>query len=395
MPPPAATTSPDPSRADSLTAVLTLLHREGPLSRAALAARTRRNRSTIAAAVGRLADLGVVEELPGEPDGATGRPSLLVRPRPDRVQVMAVDVSGEGVTGALIGLGGQVLARTGISLPDPWTSPATARTMADLVVATVAALEAHPLAVGPLGLGVAVPGMVDDRSGTIALAPTLGWSREPLGPMVAAARPDLTVLLGNDADLGLLAEHRRGAARSGGDVVYLSGGAGVGGGILSGGRQVRGASGYAGEIGHVIVRPGGLPCRCGARGCWETEIGRQAIARALGTGPAAVDLAAGLAAERQAPSGRLVGVATWLGVGVSAVVTLLNPGLVVFGGLLREVFLLEAPRVRREVGRHALAPAADDVGLVAAGLAGDAVLAGAAELVWDRVLADPLARLSG
>ncbi|MFN8077386.1 MAG: ROK family transcriptional regulator [Kineosporiaceae bacterium] len=381
-PPPAA-------RADSLSAVLTHLHRHGPLTRTRLAALTGRNRSTIAALVGRLVECGAAEETPGEPDGATGRPSLLVRPRSDAVQVMAVDVSGEGVTGALVGLGGAVLARTGISLPDPWTTPAGARTMADLVVATVTALEAHPLAHRPLGLGVAVPGVVDVDSGVVALSPTLGWSGEPLGEMLADARPDLPVLLGNDADLGLLSELRHGAARDGQDVVYLSAGAGVGGGMVSGGQRVRGASGYAGEVGHVLVRPGGRRCRCGARGCWETEVGPAALARALGTSPAAAALVAGLDAERERRTGRLDEVATWLGVGVAALVTLLNPRSVVFGGLLREVFVVEEPLVRAVVARHTLAPALVDLRLLPAS-AGDGALSGAAELVWDHVLADPV-----
>ena len=92
----------------------------------------------------------------------------------------------------------------------------------------------------------------------------------------------LPVRVGNDAELGALAEHVRGVARGATDLVYVSADFGVGGGVISEGRPLRGARGYVGEIGHLVVRPGGRPCYCGSRGCWETEVGEAALLRALG-----------------------------------------------------------------------------------------------------------------
>ena len=92
----------------------------------------------------------------------------------------------------------------------------------------------------------------------------------------------MPVQVANDAELGALAEHVRGLARDVTDLVWVSADYGVGGGIVSGGRPLRGTAGYVGELGHMSVRPGGRDCYCGNRGCWETEVGEPALCRALG-----------------------------------------------------------------------------------------------------------------
>ena len=127
-----------------------------------------------------------------------------------------------------------------------------------------------------VGVGVAVPGMVRQPDGQVRFAPNLGWEDVPLGAELADAL-GLPVAVGNDADLGILAEHVRGAAAGVDDVVYLSGHAGIGAGVFTAGRPLVGHGGYAGEVGHIVVNPGGRTCRCGSRGCWETESGEERL----------------------------------------------------------------------------------------------------------------------
>ena len=95
---------------------------------------------------------------------------------------------------------------------------------------------------------------------------------------------DLPVTVGNEADLGAVAEHPRGAGQGSDDLIYLSTEVGVGGGVIIGGQPLAGPAGFGGEVGHIAVNPEGRPCSCGSRGCWETEIGELALLRYAGHG---------------------------------------------------------------------------------------------------------------
>ena len=378
-------------RRHNLGTVLQHLHLAGPLSRAELTSRMGLNRSTIAALVSELAVLGAVrEERPAGSQNAAGRPSLVVRPADDRLQVLAADVGVDRVVVALVGLGGRVVVRRRRRLTS--TSPTA---VAALIRRIVEAVLADPLAGDHIvGLGVSVPGVIRHADGCVRFAPNLGWVDAPFGELLAAELGGLPVSVGNDADLGVLAEHRRGAARGYDDVVFLAGEVGVGGGIIVGGSPLVGAGGYAGELGHVLVHPEGRACRCGARGCWETEIGAPAIARALGLGAVTTEeLVEEMRRGAAEGGGRLEGVAHHLGLGLATIVNILNPRLVIIGGLLRELFPSTEPVVRSSLDAAALTATVEQVRLTTPELGGDAVLVGASELAWQDVLDDPAGTL--
>ena len=147
-------------------------------------------------------------------------------------------------------------------------------------------------------VGVGAPGMVD-RDGCLRYAPNLphadgvDWSG-----LIGARLPGRRVVVENDANLAVLAEHRLGAARGHRHVVMVTLGTGIGGGIVADGRVQVGATGFAGEIGHMVVDPTGPPCPCGRRGCWER------FASGAGLGVLAREAAAGRAPRRSRPSGR-------------------------------------------------------------------------------------------
>jgi predicted NBD/HSP70 family sugar kinase len=411
------------------------------MRRAELTDLTGLNRSTVAGLVAELAALGAVTEETGsagpepaapsagsagkphgkgrpgsEPDtraGArpaskAGRPSPVVRPCPETVQVLAADVAVGRISVALVGLGGTVVARR-----DRQVDHGSPATVARLLAETAAALLAGPEAGRHVvGLGASVPGVVRRVDGNVRFAPNLGWEDQPLGDLLlaeleAAGVGGLPVQVGNDGDLGALAEHRRGVARAADDLVFVEGEVGVGCGVIIGGRPLSGVGGYAGELGHMTVRPDGRRCRCGARGCWETEIGTEAIARALGLTPtgnqadndaviallrAAADPGAGPAMAVQMALD-LGEVAEYLGLGLANVINLLNPELVVLGGVLRELYPIVAGQVGRALAGTALRAPMESVTLAVPELGGDAVLIGAAEFAWEATLADPVAVL--
>jgi predicted NBD/HSP70 family sugar kinase len=180
------------------------------------------------------------------------------------------------------------------------------------------------------------------------------------------------------------------------DVLYVHGDVGIGAGFVLGGRLVSGVSGYAGEVGHMVTRPDGTVCRCGVRGCWETEVGASAVAAALGRplGPVrelAEHVRGGLGAGERAGLGR---VADALGRGVGTLVNVLNPRMVILGGLLRDVYDVAGPEVEAGVRSVALRACLDEVRLASATCGPDAVLVGAAERMWRELLEDPAASLA-
>jgi len=247
----------------------------------------------------------------------------------------------------------------------------------------------------PVGIGVAVPGMVGGPAQLVRLAPNLGWVDVPLGLLLAAALDSsLPVAVGNEGDLGVVAEHLRGVAAGASHAIYLSGEVGIGGGIILGGRPLTGAGGYAGEVGHMTVNPTGRWCRCGRRGCWETEVGLDAVLRACGApdGELADLLAAHAAGDRAVQDGvRAVG--RWLGIGVANLVNVFNPEVIVFGGLTRAIFPVMERYVRAELAGALTAPRGQ-VRLELPGLGADSSLVGAAELAFAPLLSDPLGALA-
>jgi predicted NBD/HSP70 family sugar kinase len=376
----------DEVRRYNLGRLLRLLHLQGATSRSRLTALTGLNRSTVRALTAELADAGLVRESAPTGGGGAGRPSILVEPASRRTFVLAVDIGVDRLVAARVGLGGVVLDRRALRQPDHDLNRTLERVQG-LVDAMFAGLPAGHRCVG---VGVGVCGVVGADDGSVQFAPNLGWHDVPLGRMVTERLGgQLPVTVGNDADLGALAEHLRGAAVGLSDLVYIYGEVGVGGGIILGGRPLTGAGGYGGEIGHMTVNPAGRLCRCGNRGCWETEIGEEAVRLAAGAADSAdVDSALGTAPGPPDPAA-LREVGRWLGVGIVNLVNIFNPQMIVFGGTTRGVFARTELTVR-EALTAALAAPRQQVRLAPAALGADSILLGAAELAFRPLLDAPL-----
>ena len=210
------------------------------------------------------------------------------------------------------------------------------------------------------------------------------------GPPCRAFGVSMKVQVANDAELGALAEHVRGTARDVDDLVYVSAERGVGGGVISAGRPLRGTRGYVGELGHLVVRPGGRACYCGSRGCWETEVGEAALCRALGLAedtPRGVVVAELRSLATVPRPGPLDEFAEWLAVGLVTVVNILAPELVVLGDLFTALPRGVVDHVRGLVQERSLVSrAVGGVRIETSPLGRDATLVGAAELAFEPVL---------
>lgn len=391
-------TTQDDLRRHNLTRLLTHLHEGGAASRSDLVAFSGLNRSTVGVLTSELAEVGLVNEGAGSA-GQVGRPSLVVQPVATSAVVLAFDLRVERTIVALVGLGGEVLLRKEQRHRRASYTPESA--VRSIVSLSSQVLRAAPPGAAWVGLAVGVPGIVDHIDGRVRLAPNLGWADVPLGDMIRAALAEdfgysPTVVVGNDADLGAISEHVRGVGADIGNLIYLSWEVGIGGGIIIDGKLMAGAGGYGGEVGHMVVNPEGVICRCGARGCWETEIGIDALNRAFGADDRAFDvsevIAAAAAGDAQAQAA-VDRVGQWLGIGLANLVNLFNPEVIVLGGHLRVLFPLVSGIVYGRI--HSALPAArEQVRVEVPGMGGDSTLMGAAETAFESLLSDPIAVLS-
>ncbi|WTO11810.1 ROK family transcriptional regulator [Micromonospora sp. NBC_00617] len=375
-------------RRQNLGAVLRYVHLHGPTSRAELTSRLGLNRSTIGALAADLVASGLVtEEVPTTARRA-GRPSLVVSPRSERVYAHALSIDADRLRAARVGLGGRILDLREVARPGGMSAVDAVGPLADLLRDMERAVAPDALLVGG---AVAVTDTTRNPDGEIQVASveaTLGAALEA----ELSACPGFVA--GDLADIAGLAEHVRGVTAGVDDLIYLHGDVGISAGIIVGGRVVIGHRGHSGKVGHMVVNPNGLPCGCGSRGCWETEIGEAALLRHAGRDPrdrAAVTEVLRAAADGDPAALQAVEqVADWLGFGVANLVNVVNPDAVVFGGSLRDIFIAAADTVRRRLDAMPLPASREHLRLRAAALGRDAVLIGAAELAFDKLLADPL-----
>lgn len=379
----------------NISALLSWVHAHGPTSRAVLTTELGLNRSTIGDLTSQLESMGLVSEDLPVSARRTGRPSLVVTACPE-VSVVAIAVDVDRITVALIGLGGVELERR-VRVHQRGQHDVTH--VVETVAQLVREVMTHPDGARCFGVGVSVPGAVRRSDGLVRFAPNLGWTNEPFADLLSEAL-DLPVVVGNDADLGVLAEHLRGAAVGVNDVGYVTGGVGIGGGFLVGGVPLGGNQGYAGEVGHLLVESAGSRCRCGARGCWETKVGENHLltgaGRLPGGGPTAVaEVIDAADAGDQRAAASLDEVAEWTGVGLRAVVNVFNPEMIVLGGVLAHAWGARPRLVEGALSRGGLVCRLDRVTLCAGALGDDSPLLGAAELAFAPLLADPFGAVEG
>ncbi|TKJ95982.1 transcriptional regulator [Plantibacter flavus] len=376
----------DSVRRRNLGRIVELVHQGGVQSRSALTRTTGLNRSTVAALVTELASIGIVTESVPVGGQGVGRPSPLVSAGP-RAVAFAANPELDAITVAAVRLGGEVLERVRREVDTTPTAAEATAIIAELVEELADRLPDE--ARGGGGIGLAIPGLVRDADGVVRLAPHLGWVDEPLVERLRAAT-GRAVFAANDASLGARAERTFGAGRGIDDLVYLNGGAsGIGGGIIAGGRPVGGARGYAGEFGHTSATAAG--------NALEDAVRRRELLHVAGlaAGDDAVleaALAEGIAAD---PAGAMreevVRQARTLGRALAGTVNILDPELVVLGGHLGIVLELASEELHDAVRERALVPPFEDVTIVRAELGQDLLLIGAAELAFDRLVADPAA----
>ncbi|HEY0697519.1 MAG TPA: ROK family protein [Micromonospora sp.] len=366
----------------------------GETTRAALAGECGLSQATVTNVVGDLIRDGLVEEHGSLPSSG-GRPIARLRPVRAGAYVIGADVGEHGVTAELFDLSLRRVDRVFRRLATRVTSPDRIAAALGQAVAEVRA--ANP---GPdqalVGIGLGLPGIVDtaDEGTTTVYAQSLGWEATGLDELFAPT--DVPILADNGAKTLAMAETWFGAANGRSHSIVVLVGRGLGIGVITGGRLLRGSSSSAGEWGHTKVSIGGPTCQCGARGCLEAYVGgdavvrrwREAGAEVSGPDEEAFTRLIDAADAGDAVASRVLGeTLEILGLGLANLVNLFNPEQLVVGGWagLRLVERRQT-ELHRQVSRFALHRPADQVVLEPSKLGDDAVALGAALLPLERFI---------
>lgn len=338
------------------TAVLAMLGRIGPMSRAALARELGISSATVTQVTRRLLAQGVIEELDGQEPSRGGRRGRLLGLVGSAGRALGVKVAADHIALVDMRLDGQVT--TTVEVPFDATALEAVVAIADLLSPFTAQTEDTPPL---LGIGVGVPGTVDRPDSGVVDATMLNWERVPVGAMLGAAL-GLPVLVENDVNALGSGERLYGRGRSLNDYLVVTIGRGVGLAVVAGGHVYRGAHGGAGDFGHVPVQQDGPPCACGNRGCLESLISDDALLRAArsagvvgadATPAGLAELARGVGERADGARGILRAAGEILGRQLGCLATLFDPEEIVVMGEGTRSWPHWEPGVRAAFQRHA------------------------------------------
>ncbi|GAA3817366.1 ROK family transcriptional regulator [Nocardioides panacisoli] len=367
-------------RRRNAAAVLRSLRHDGPASRAELSGRTGLAKATVGSIVAGLEDAGAVREHEQVRSGDRGRPGVRLTLAGGRPVGVGLEANVEYVAAVVVDLSGTVRAQLTRPVASVGAVAEALAALADEVAVLVR--DAGQRAIGGT---VAVPGLIAEDDRTIAWTPNLGITGTGVAERVDRAFGWTgRVRVNNDADCAALAELHHGAGRGNHHLLYLTGTVGIGAGLVESGRLVRGARGFAGEVGHLPIGEPEARCGCGRTGCWEASVGLHALLARCGAAELATpeETAASLA-ERAATdpavraaieeTGRL------LGRGLVIVSGMLDPAVVVLGGYFEPLGELVLAPARAVLAGALAAPVQQPPELRVGELGTEAAALGAAE----------------
>ncbi|WP_340033689.1 ROK family transcriptional regulator [Paenibacillus sp. FSL E2-0202] len=330
--------------------VLHTIRRNSPLSRAKVSEMTGLNKATVSNLVAELCAQELVTEVgPGQSSG--GRKPLMLHFNSMAGSVIGIELRVKQLTAVLCDLSGGILFESDFSLDNhalPYVLERMKKTISDLID------KAPESPYGIVGIGVGVPGMVDEN-GVVLFAPNLGWEMVDLRGILEAEFA-VPVTIDNEANAGAQGELNFGAAKDVRHLLYISAGSGIGSGIIIGGELYKGARGYAGETGHMTIEAQGKPCSCGSRGCWELYASEKTYDHSEFSLPAHTtqELVRYAAAGQEDALHHFSSIGEYLGIGVTNLINSFNPELIVIGGALSEAEAWLGKPLRRVVAERTL-----------------------------------------
>ncbi|HOW92310.1 MAG TPA: ROK family transcriptional regulator [Anaerolineaceae bacterium] len=391
----------------NLSAIMNYVRIDAPISRSTLAKKTGLNKATITRLVGELIARNIVKEVGLESNGI-GRPSMNLILNPDAGFMIGVEIGVDFINV----LGTDFSPKEIFHVVDKTSVDLSVDEVLELMNKRInQAVEICKREVGGnfLGLAIGVPGLVDYDEGKLLFAPNLKWQNVELKKRLSALY-DAPIIIDNEANLAAFGEYFFGSAYQHPDVLYLSAGVGLGGGILHGSELLRGVNGMAGELGHITVLPDGELCGCGNKGCWETLVSLRALYRYIQE-QFAIDKTSELwqktggninqltvemvitAAQRgdRIAIVALTKVGRYLGIGIASLINSLNPSIVVFGGIMSDAWKFLEPVVLAEIKNRALFWNRENTEIVLAKHGIDACVMGGVATIYQATISQPIA----
>ena len=374
-------------RQHNLSVLLQMIHLHGTVSRSSLTSATGLNRSTISDLVSELQELGFVTETESASPTGVGRPSLMVTAS-NKVVAFSVHPEVDATTVGAVTLSGKVLFSERVLMAKHPSANDSVQAAAKVIENMRTRLDKDQLIAG---IGVAIPGQVRVEDNVVRLAPQLGWVEQPYGSMLSQAT-GLPVFVDNDASIGCMAERNFGAARGFSEVVFLfAGSGGIGGGAIVNGMQLRGASGYGGELGHVRIGESNDKDYSGLSGTLESLVRRDDLLHAFKMFAATdEELDQDIRGNKSPRIQKIIeNQIDALGNGIASYVNIFNPEVIVLAGFLTSLLAYDEQRLLKRIKEGALNASSEIVVVRSAELGSDLLMIGAAELPFHRVLENP------
>jgi glucokinase-like ROK family protein len=391
----------------NLSVIMNNLRKKAPISRAGLAQATGLNKTTVSSLVNELLQRRFIREIGSPTTARKGHPAIMLDLNPAAGFIVGCEIGVDFILVVCTNFTPEIIWRH-----EEHTDPGIGR-HAILDRATVLLNEAVQRGYQEygtlLGIGVGVAALIDQSTGTMLFAPNLGWREPfPIRSMLQESFPQAPVVVDNEANMAALGEHYFGAAQGYDEVLYISAGVGLGGGIVHDGQVFSGVAGVSAEFGHITMDPDGALCSCGNFGCWETQVSQGALFRHIcrsfeqgetgllyqwtseGVDPLTVPMI--VEAARAGDSvvlSALERIGRDLGIGTASLVNTLNPELVVCGGILSLAGEFLMPAMTKEFEQRALRWNREATKVVLAKHGFDASAMGGVAAVYETILAQP------
>lgn len=391
-------------RQQNLSGVLNHLYENAPVSRIELARLTGLNKATVSSLISELIETGYVQEIGEGTDRRAGRREVMLDIDPSRGCIVSVEIGVGFISIVCTDFKAGIFWRHRETTENSQPSPVIDKTIKLIRKARSAGeRKGEPL----LGIAIGIPGLIDQKRGSLLFAPNLGWRNIDVLHVLQNSF-DIPIFIDNEATLAALGEKYFGVAKGHNNVLYISAGIGIGGGLIVNGQLYNGAAGFASEFGHMTMDRNGLACGCGNFGCWETLASQAALFRYVkdsvlagkksllrnltdkGSGGLSISLikdAAEKGDKVALEALKITGVN--LGVGIDALVKTFDPEIVVFGGRLSLASEFLLPIIKQELCNRTMFEGTHEIPVMAAHFGSDAAVMGGVAKIFQSVLANP------
>lgn len=388
-------------RHQNLAGVLQRIYENAPVSRIELSRSTGLNKATISSLVSDLLENRFVREIGEGTDRRAGRREVLLDLNPARGAMISAEIGVGFISAICADFTADIIWRE----REPTENLKPDAVLDKTLTLLKKARSAGEKKCGALrGAAVGIPGLIDHKSGKLLLAPNLGWRDVDILPLFEK-NFDVPVFIDNEATFAALGERYFGVARGRSDVLYISAGVGIGGGLIVDGHIHNGARGFASEFGHMTMDANGLKCGCGNTGCWETQASQAALYRYIGESISAgnvslinqkdlshLSIEAVLGAARQGDKVAIAALGTTarhLATGIDSLIKAFDPEIVVFGGILSHAGEFLLPAIDAELTKRSILVGTRKTPVVLAQFGSDAAAMGGIAKVFQSILANP------